>query len=138
MPLQLLQLGVVIPRLFYRAFITRTPRDHASLNAPPEINYGTIYPQAILIHVIVLTYSVISPLILVFGTIYFGNAYLVYKYKLLNVYYKPYESRGQAWPIAFDRIVWGIVIFQLFVSSFAAISACTLLLTMLYPQFDNR
>lgn len=33
-----------------------------------------------------LTYSVISPLILIFATIYFGFGYLIYKYKLLNVY----------------------------------------------------
>lgn len=43
----------------------------------------TVYPQAILVFIITLMYSVISPLILVFGAIYFGMGYLVYKYKLL-------------------------------------------------------
>ena len=57
--------------------------DYAELNAPPMINYGTVYPQAILVFVITMLYSVIQPLILVFGTIYFGVAYVVYKYKLL-------------------------------------------------------
>ena len=47
------------------------------------INYGVVYPQAILIFVITLLYSVIQPLIVVFGAIYFGTAYVVYKYKLL-------------------------------------------------------
>jgi calcium permeable stress-gated cation channel len=47
------------------------------------INYGFIYPQAILVFVITLLYSVVQPLILVFGAIYFGVAYVVYKYKLL-------------------------------------------------------
>ena len=47
------------------------------------INYGIVYPQAILIFVITLLYSVIQPLILVFGAVYFGVAYVVYKYKLL-------------------------------------------------------
>jgi hypothetical protein len=99
MPLQLLNLGIIIPRVFYRLLITRTPRgmrgilymfhfpkystDFAELNAPPVINYGTVYPQAILIFVITLLYSVAQPLILIFGAIYFGVAYLVYKYKLL-------------------------------------------------------
>lgn len=99
MPLQLLNLGVIIPRMFYRAFITRTPRgispspnptyithglpDFAELNAPPMINYGTVYPQAILIFVVTLLYSVIQPLIVFFGAAYFGIAYVVYKYKLL-------------------------------------------------------
>jgi hypothetical protein len=100
MPLQLLNLGIIIPRFFYRLLITRTPRgnwifvsaccirpnvrtDFAELNAPPVINYGTVYPQAILIFVITLLYSIAQPLILIFGAIYFGVAYLVYKYKLL-------------------------------------------------------
>lgn len=47
------------------------------------INYGVVYPQAILIFTITLLYSVIQPLIVVFGAIYFGAAYVVYKYKLL-------------------------------------------------------
>ena len=59
------------------------PTDFAELNAPPMINYGTVYPKAILVFVITMLYSVIQPLILVFGTIYFGVAYVVYKYKLL-------------------------------------------------------
>ena len=99
MPLQLLNLGVIIPRVIYRLFITRTPRgncmfsstyevherllDFAELNAPPMINYGTVYPQAILIFVVTMLYSVVQPLILIFGAVYFGVAYVVYKYKLL-------------------------------------------------------
>ncbi|KAG9047641.1 hypothetical protein FS837_001834 [Tulasnella sp. UAMH 9824] len=113
MPLQLLNVGVVLPKLFYRMFLVRTPRDFAELNAPPMVNYGAVYPQAILVFVITILYSVIQPLILVFGAIYFGVAYVVYKYKLLFVFYKPYESRGQAWPITFNRCIWGVVLFQI-------------------------
>ena len=47
------------------------------------INYGVVYPQAILIFTITLLYSIIQPLILIFGAVYFGVAYVVYKYKLL-------------------------------------------------------
>ena len=57
--------------------------DFAELNAPPMINYGTVYPQAILIFVVTLLYSIIQPIILVFGAAYFGLGYVVYKYKLL-------------------------------------------------------
>jgi len=49
-------------------------KDHAEANAPPMINYGWVYPQALLIFTITLVYSVVSPLILVFGAIYFGIA----------------------------------------------------------------
>ncbi|KAF7318019.1 hypothetical protein HMN09_00309200 [Mycena chlorophos] len=117
MPLQLLNLGVTLPR-FFQLFVTRTPRDFAELNAPPMINYGIVYPQSILMFVITMLYSVTQPLILIFGAIYFGNAYVVYKYKLLFVFYKPYESQGQAWPITFVRLIWGVIIFLLFMTGF--------------------
>lgn len=47
------------------------------------INYGVVYPQAILVFIITMLYSVIQPTILIFGALYFGIGYLVYKYKLL-------------------------------------------------------
>lgn len=63
------------------------------------LNYGWVYPQSLLVFTVTLVYSVVSPLILVFGAIYFGvaceyralrtswrlltSADLVYKYKLL-------------------------------------------------------
>lgn len=122
MPLQLLNLGVVIPHFFLRLFVTRTPRDFAELNAPPMVNYGVVYPQSILIFTIVLLYSVVQPLILIFGAIYFGMAYVVYKYKLLFVFYKPYESQGQAWPLTFIRLIWGVVIFLVFMTGFFLLS----------------
>ncbi|KAH8093801.1 hypothetical protein BXZ70DRAFT_949239 [Cristinia sonorae] len=133
MPLQLLNLGVLIPRMFYRAFITRTPRDFAELNAPPMINYGVVYPQAILIFVITLLYSVIQPLILIFGAVYFGIGYVVYKYKLLFVFYKPYESQGQAWPITFMRLIWGVVIFIIFMIGIFILKKAFIISTLLAP-----
>ncbi|KZT73615.1 DUF221-domain-containing protein [Daedalea quercina L-15889] len=132
-PLQLLNLGVILPRIFIRLFVTRTPRDFAELNAPPMINYGVVYPQAILIFVITLLYSVIQPLILVFGAIYFGMAYVVYKYKLLFVFYKPYESQGQAWPITFARLIWGVVIFLVFMTGIFILRKSFVLSSLLAP-----
>lgn len=64
---------------------------------------------------------------------------LVYKYKLLyskapasgrsalsadiSVYYKPYESNGEAWRITFDRLLWALIIFQLFMTGIFTLSA---------------
>ncbi|WVQ74072.1 hypothetical protein IAR50_003655 [Cryptococcus sp. DSM 104548] len=113
MPLQLLNLGPLLSLGFARMF-TKTPRDYAEANAPPQLNYGWIYPQALLVFTITLVYSVMSPLILIFGAIYFGMAYLVFKYKLLFIYFKPYESNGEAWHITFTRLLSALILFQLF------------------------
>ncbi|KIJ56329.1 hypothetical protein M422DRAFT_219460 [Sphaerobolus stellatus SS14] len=133
MPLQLLNLGVIIPAMFSRAFFSRTPRDYAEVNAPPMINYGTVYPQAILVFVVTLLYSVIQPLILFFGAAYFGIAYIVYKYKLLFVFYKPYESHGQAWPITCHRLLWGILIFQTFMTGIFTLNKFLVLSGLMTP-----
>ncbi|TFK24082.1 DUF221-domain-containing protein [Coprinopsis marcescibilis] len=132
-PLQLLNLGVIIPRMFSLMFFTRTPRDFAELNAPPMINYGVVYPQAILMFVITMLYSVVQPLIVIFGAIYFGLAYVVYKYKLLFVFYKPYESQGQAWPITFIRLVWGIVVYLLFMIGIFTLRKSYIISSLLVP-----
>nr|XP_019005258.1 uncharacterized protein I203_02105 [Kwoniella mangroviensis CBS 8507]OCF68719.1 membrane protein [Kwoniella mangroviensis CBS 8507] len=116
MPLQLLNMGPLLTLGYSRALSTKTPRDYAEANAPPMLNYGWVYPQALLVFTITLVYSVMSPLILVFGAIYFGVAYLVYKYKLLFIYFKPYESNGEAWRITFARTLWALVLFQLFMT----------------------
>lgn len=117
------------------------------------INYGTVYPQAILVFVITLLYSVIQPLILIFGAVYFGVGYVVYKYKLLFgmsldchhmirtilqyprvVFYKPYESRGQAWPITFNRLLWGVIIFQVFMIGVFTLSNSFILSSLMGPM----
>lgn len=116
------------------------------------INYGVVYPQGILIFVITLVYSIIQPLIVIFGAIYFGTAYVVYKYKLLfgkfvrfdtggvlcsniifQVFYKPYESQGQAWPITFSRLIAGIVIYLIFMSGIFILKKSYILSSLLVP-----
>ena len=44
----------------------------AEANAPPMLNYGWVYPQALLVFTITLVFSVVTPLILFFGALYFG------------------------------------------------------------------
>lgn len=46
-------------------------------------NFGWGYPVPVFMFVVILVYSTISPLILVFGVIYFAMSYLVCKYQLL-------------------------------------------------------
>ncbi|CAJ0755891.1 1875_t:CDS:2, partial [Entrophospora sp. SA101] len=96
-----------------RVIYSRTPRDYAEASAPPFLNYGEELPQIILIFVIILVYSSIAPIILLFGTIYFFFGYITYKYLLLYVYFHPYETAGLAWPKIFRRIIVGLYIYQL-------------------------
>lgn len=69
-------------QLFWRV-LSKTPRDYAETLAPRMFNYGWAYPSHVFLFVVLLVYSTSSPIILIFGTIYYCLAYLVYKYQLL-------------------------------------------------------
>ncbi|CAJ0649645.1 4352_t:CDS:2 [Entrophospora sp. SA101] len=94
-PFHLLKLSDVILAWIMRVIYSRTPRDYAEASAPPFLNYGEELPQIILIFVIILVYSSIAPIILLF------------------VYFHPYETAGLAWPKIFRRIIVGLYIYQL-------------------------
>jgi hypothetical protein len=81
--MDLLLLGELIVRYFNHLFLCESPREYAENRAPSSFNYGTSYPVPLLVFVVVLEYSCISPLILLFGTFYFSYTYLVYKYQFL-------------------------------------------------------
>jgi len=49
------------------------------------------------------------------------------------VFYKPYESQGQAWPITFIRLIWGVVIFLLFMIGIFTLRKNIILSLLLVP-----
>lgn len=49
------------------------------------------------------------------------------------MFYKPYESRGQAWPLTFVRLIWGIVIFQIFMIGILTLRQCYIMSSLLVP-----
>ena len=49
------------------------------------------------------------------------------------MFYKPYESQGQAWPITFNRLIWGVVIFQTFMSGLFLLRKSFILSTLVAP-----
>ncbi|KAF9154100.1 hypothetical protein BG015_001860 [Linnemannia schmuckeri] len=110
-PVQLLLIGDVFKQSFH-GFLSKTPRDYAETRAPPEQNIGVVYSNATLAFVIVLIYSCIKPIILPFGLLYFTLGYVVYKYQVLYVFFRPNESNGKIWPMVYNRIMVGLLIFQ--------------------------
>lgn len=49
------------------------------------------------------------------------------------MFYKPYESRGQAWPLTFVRLIWGIIIFQIFMIGILTLRQCYIMSSLLVP-----
>ncbi|KAF9978906.1 hypothetical protein BGZ73_008411 [Actinomortierella ambigua] len=111
-PVQMLQIGEVFQQTFKHLF-AKTPRDYAESRAPPDLKYGVVYANTLLVFIIILIYSTIKPIILIFGVIYFLIGYVALKYELLYVFFHPNESGGLAWPMVYNRVVVGLLIFQL-------------------------
>ena len=65
--------------------------------------YGWVYPQLMMVLVIQVTYACISPFLMPLCALFFGFAYMMYKYQLLYVYINQDQSGGFMWYAVFNR-----------------------------------
>ncbi|KAF2454788.1 hypothetical protein BDY21DRAFT_94558 [Lineolata rhizophorae] len=113
-PFRLLEFGSVA--LYPVGLIgAKTPRDYAELVQPPNFSYGFFLPQNILIFIICMVYSVLrsSWRVLLSGLVYFMLGHFVHKYQLLYAMDHRQHSTGRGWLIICDRVVVGLLLFQL-------------------------
>jgi hypothetical protein len=75
----------------------------------PPILYGWIYPNLLMVLMIISTYCCISPLLSPFGLVFYAFAYLMYKYQLLYVYINEYQSGGYMWYAVFNRSMVALI-----------------------------
>lgn len=141
-PVKLLQIGDfvilnVIGKLFFlKGIFLKTPRDYRFYYyTPPVFDFGLNLPQHILIFIIILIYSVVSTKIVTSGLVYFLLGYFVYKYQLVFSFVHPPHSTGKVWPMIFRRLIFGLVIFQLFMCGTLALEGAILLSILCTPLF---
>ena len=113
-PFRLLEVGSVSLYPVYRMG-AKTPRDYAELVQPPVFSYGFYLPNALLIFVICIVYSVLrsSWQVLLAGFVYFAFGHFVYKYQLLYAMDHQQQATGRAWVMICDRVFVGLIFFQL-------------------------
>lgn len=94
--------------------IVATP-DYAELVQPPVFSYGFYLPQTMLIFIICMVYSVLrsSWMVLLSGLAYFMIGHFVHKYQLLYAMDHHQHSTGKGWMMICDRVIVGMVMFQL-------------------------
>lgn len=84
-------------RIFYKeSRLTRRMLLEGPL-AKISVNYGATLPDGLYVLCILLLYWVISPFIIFIALVYFGAAYLCWKYQFLYVIVRTYEGRGKFW-----------------------------------------
>lgn len=125
MPFRILEVGSVVLYPIYR-LLAVTPRQYASLQKPPDFQYGFYLPTSLLVFNLCLIYSALSNghTILLFGIIYFALGYFAFKYMLLYAMDQPQHATGGAWRIICSRLVIGILVFEVvMIGRIASLSA---------------
>ncbi|GAB4840659.1 CSC1-like protein erd4 [Ancistrocladus abbreviatus] len=110
-----LELSRLVPLIIYhlkRKHLCKTEAEIKEAWAPGDLGYATRSPGDMLIFTIVLCYSVIAPLIIPFGVVYFGLGWLVLRNQALKVYVPSYESYGRMWPHLHARILGSLLLYQ--------------------------
>lgn len=110
-----LELSRLLPLIIFhlkKKYLCKTEAEVKEAWAPGGLGFATRVPNDMLIVTIVLCYSVIAPLIIPFGAIYFGLGWLIARNQALKVYVPSYESYGQMWPHMHGRIIASLIIYQ--------------------------
>lgn len=98
-------------------------------------SYGFYLPQTILIFNICTVYSVLpsSWLVTLYGLVYFCIGRFVYKYQLLYAMDHQQHSTGRAWPMICNRIMVGLVVFQIAMIGYLALNKALTRSILLVP-----
>ncbi|KAK7245626.1 hypothetical protein RIF29_40474 [Crotalaria pallida] len=110
-----LELSRIVPLIIYhlkRKYLCKTEAELKDAWSPGDLGYGTRVPNDMLIVTIVFCYSVIAPLIIPFGALYFGLGWLVLRNQAIKVYVPSYESYGRMWPHIHNRILASLILYQ--------------------------
>ncbi|CAH9076424.1 unnamed protein product [Cuscuta epithymum] len=111
-----LELSRIVPLVIFhlkRKYMCKTEAEIKEAWTPGDLGYATRFPGDMLILTICLCYSVIAPIIIPFGAVYFGLGWLLLRNQALKVYVPSFESYGQMWPHMHTRILAALVLYQL-------------------------
>ncbi|KAF8030753.1 hypothetical protein BT93_D0056 [Corymbia citriodora subsp. variegata] len=111
-----LELSRIVPLIIFhlkRKYLCKTEAEVKEAWYPGDLGFATRVPGDMLIVTITLCYSIIAPLIIPFGVVYFGLGWLILRNQALKVYVPSYESYGRMWPHMHLRILATLGLYQL-------------------------
>ncbi|XP_060178973.1 CSC1-like protein ERD4 [Lycium barbarum] len=110
-----LELSRIVPLIIFhlkKKYMCKTEAEIKEAWAPGDLSYATRFPGDMLIMTIVLCYSVIAPIIIPFGVVYFGLGWLLLRNQALKVYVPSFESYGRMWPHIHTRMLAALILYQ--------------------------
>ena len=111
--LELTRMVDLILITFRLKFLAKTARERLNAWRPTRVEYEVLYSKNLLIFLVGISFSILSPIIVPFVVLYFAFAYVVWSYQLLHVYIPEFENGGKFWPQVFHRIMVATIVFQL-------------------------
>lgn len=87
-------------------------RSLAESKMPNSVNFGDVYPNVLLVFPMALTFSVISPCMILLASMYYFVTYFVYKEEFLYSFINDYESGGTHWGGVSKMIIISLYILQ--------------------------
>jgi hypothetical protein len=104
LPLELSRLSAMV------ASAVRALLQKPDVWAPGPLQYGTQVPNALLVALLGMVYAPIAPILLPFAALFFVIGAPVWRYQVLFVYTRVYESNGAWWPHIANRLLASLVV----------------------------
>ncbi|KAL0050237.1 hypothetical protein WJX82_006955 [Trebouxia sp. C0006] len=122
-------IGVLVAlfRILHICGPPKSDRDKVAALWPHSIRYGREIGVMMLIYIIALAYAATSPIILPFALIYFMFSWIFWRYNILYVSERCFESGGRVWDQVFKQVCCCMFIFEFF-------TACVLLSNSAFVQ----
>ncbi|KAI9365416.1 hypothetical protein DFJ73DRAFT_263409 [Zopfochytrium polystomum] len=94
----------------------QTPRERylrwKEAAAGSDADFPLLYGSLAVLFMIGLSFSVVTPLVVVVAAVLFGFVFLIMKYQFLYVYHIRIETGGAWWPSVFNLLTVGTIFFQ--------------------------
>jgi len=114
MPLTLFRFRQIFQQLgWYILMRPSTLREKAKMWRHPTFDYAGSAAQGLLVFCLTLVFSLMAPLITVFGLCYFVITYLVDRYQIIYTTRVAWQGGATMWPITFHMLMTSLLLFQL-------------------------
>jgi hypothetical protein len=114
--LSLLQARAILKYVFAMMFAKTKRAKRRALERASFVHYSASNARHCLVFILVSCYSTINPLIVPFGCIYYGLAYITERHNIFFVYPFTQPLEARYFPSVFTRLVWSLIVFQLAVA----------------------
>eukprot|EP00053_Salpingoeca_punica_P016854 m.160744 g.160744 ORF g.160744 m.160744 type:complete len:699 (+) comp17056_c2_seq5:91-2187(+) len=93
-------------------YLARSERERLAVWEPESPNYVEDLPGQMLVVMLGMVYATVAPIILPFVILFFGFSYIIYRFSFLYMLKPEFETGGLFWPLIFDRIMLGVMVYE--------------------------